>query len=87
MESPWDYEDVVRTFISLTSLAHIIVQLAPVTSVPPVLLLFQRRTPWSVKLRLVLAAPEWWHNDWVEDCVNVPFERGDRRMEYTGLLW
>ncbi|KAL4266755.1 hypothetical protein AB1N83_004058 [Pleurotus pulmonarius] len=37
-----------------------------------------------VKLRSQRLTPEWWHDNWIENCAAVPFETGDRRLGYTG---
>lgn len=84
-EPPWDYGDVAIAFNSLPSLTHIIVQLAYAPSFPEYYC-FAKGTARPVKLRSVRSALEWWHDDWVEDCVVVPFVPGDRRMGYTGDL-
>ncbi|KAF4604483.1 hypothetical protein EYR40_003257 [Pleurotus pulmonarius] len=85
MISPWGYEDMVKAFDSLLSLTHIIVQFTCGPGAPEYFCFAKGAVP-PVKLRSLRLPPEWWHDDWVQDCADVPFQQGDRRMGYTGDL-
>ncbi|KAF4573663.1 hypothetical protein EYR36_008181 [Pleurotus pulmonarius] len=85
MISPWGYEDMVKAFDSLLSLTQIIVQFTRGPGAPEYFC-FAKGAARPVKLRSLRLPPEWWHDDWVQDCVVIPFQQGDRRMGYTGDL-